>query len=113
MAEGKYTITLSDGTSLSGLKLSGNNFVSKREVNADFFAGKLRNVEIAGPDDGMGLVGKHEVMELLQVAHYELGKHGVEEGYYILLRDVPVEELERKRDRADIDYLAMMAGVTL
>ena len=113
MAEDKYTITFSDGTSLTGLTLSGNNFVSVSEVTASTFSGKLRNVVITGPDDGMGLVGAHEVMELLHVAHYEKAKHGVEDGYYFVLREVPEDELARLRDRADIEYLAMKAGVEL
>lgn len=113
MADSKYTITLSDGTALTGLTLNGGNFVSKKEVSAETFAGRLRNVVIAGPVDGFGLVGQHEVMELLQVAHYTKAKHGVEDGYYIALRDIPAEELERLRDRADIDYLAMKVGVEL
>ena len=113
MADSKYTITLSDGTALTGLTLNGMNFVSKKEVSAETFSGRLRNVVISGPDDGFGLVGQHEVMELLQVAHYTRAKHGVEDGYYFMLRDVPAEKLERLRDRADIDYLAMKVGVEL
>ena len=115
MAKGTFTVTLADGTQLGGLELNGNNFVSKKEVTAETFRGKLGKVTITGDAeaDEAGLIGEHSNMELVQVTHYTQATHGVDDGYYFVLRDIPAAELEKLQDRADIDYLAMMTGVTL
>ena len=115
MAKGTFTVTLADGTQLGGLELNGNNFSSKTKVTEETFRGKLAKVTITGDAeaDEAGLIGEHEHMELVQVAHYTQATHGMADGYYFVLRDIPAAELEKLQDRADIDYLAMMAGVTL
>ena len=115
MSNAKFTITLADGTQLGGLELNGNNFVSKKEVTEDTFKGKLGRVVIEGDAeaDDAGLIGTHEHMELVQVAHYTQATHGVEDGYYFVLRDIPASEIEALRNRGDIDYIAMMTGITL
>ena len=115
MSNAKFTITLADGTQLGGLELNGNNFVSKKEVTEDTFKGKLGRVVIEGDAeaDDAGLIGTHEHMELVQVAHYTQAAHGVEDGYYFVLRDIPASEIEALRNRGDIDYIAMMTGITL
>ena len=97
------------------MALNGNNFVSKTEVTAETFRGKLGRVVITGDAeaDEAGLIGTHEHMELVQVAHYTQATHGVDDGYYFVLRDIPAAELEKLQNRADIEYVAMMAGVTL
>ena len=108
MEKGAFKVTLADGTTIDGLRLNGNNFVSESEVTEATFAGKLSHVVIAGPKDADGaeLIGEHERMELLQVAHYE-------DGYYFILRDIPADKLEKAQLRGDIEYLAMMTGVEL
>ncbi|MBQ7154437.1 MAG: hypothetical protein IJR85_02640 [Synergistaceae bacterium] len=115
MEKGTFTVTLADGTQLSGLALNGNNFVSKTEVTEETFRGKLGRVVITGDAeaDEAGLIGTHEHMELVQVAHYTQAVHGCEDGYYFVLRDIPAAELEKLQNRADIEYVAMMAGVNL
>ena len=115
MATGTFTITLADGTQLGGLVLNGNNFVSKTEVTEATFKGKLSKVTITGDAeaDEAGLIGTHEHMELVQVAHYTQAVHGLDDGWYFTLRDIPAAELEALRNRGDIDYIAMMTGVTL
>ena len=105
------TITLSDGTVLSGLELNGDNFISKTEITPDAFRGKLSKVTIAGDADEW--VGEHDHMELVQIAHYTQATHGLADGWYFVLRDIPAAELERLQARGDIDYLAMMMGVEL
>lgn len=72
------------------------------------FAGKLGHVVIEGPDgaDDAGLIGEHEHMELIQIAHYA-------DGWYFVIRDIPADKLEKLRDRGDIEYIAMMTGVEL
>ena len=52
-------------------------------------------------------------MELVQIAHYTQATHGMEDGYYFVLRDIPAAEFEALRNRGDIDYIAMMTGVEL
>lgn len=115
MSKSNFTITLADGTQLGGLEMNGNNFVSKMEVTADTFRGKLGRVVITGEAeyDQAGLLGEHLNMELIQIAHYTQKKHGLIDGWYFVLKDIPAEKLERIQNRADLEYLAMMAGVEL
>ena len=115
MSEAIYTLKFSDGSQMTGLKLNGNNFVSVVEVSAADFRGKLSGVEITGTGEGVdgSICGVHEHMELVQIAHYTRGVHGVADGWYFVLRDIPAEEYEALKNRSDIDYIAMMTGVTL
>ena len=108
MEKGTFTVTLADGTQLGGLELNGNNFISKTELTTDTFKGKLSKVTITGDAeaDEAGLIGEHEHMELVQVK-----KYGDE--WWFILRQLSASELERLQIRGDIDYVAMMTGVTL
>ena len=109
------TITLSDGTQLSGLGLNGSNFISPVEVTADTFKGKLGKVVISGNSETVepGLIGEHEHMELVQIAHYTQAVHGCDDGWYFVLRDIPEAERKWLQLRGDTDYIAMMTGVEL
>ena len=97
------------------MELNGNNFVSKTEITADTFRGKLSKVVISGDAeaDDAGLIGTHEHMELVQIAHYTQAVHGCDDGYYFVLRDIPAAELEKLTMQGNIDYIAMMTGVTI
>ena len=114
MAKGTFTVTLADGTQLGNLVLNGNNFVSKTELTPATFAGKLSKVIIEGDAvaDEAGLIGTHEHMELVQVAHYTQATHGMNDGYYFVLRDIPAEEQEKRQLRADVDYALMLGGAS-
>ena len=114
MAKGTFTVTLADGTQLGGLELNGNNFFSKKEVTEETFRGKLSKVTITGDAeaDEAGLIGEHEHMELVQIAHYTQATHGMTDGYYFVLRDIPVEEQEKRQLRADVDYAIMLGGAS-
>ena len=102
-----YEIKLSDGTTLSNLKLNGNNFITEQEINTETFRGKLSSVTITGDEaDAYGLVGTHKNMELLQVK-----KYGSE--FWFILRDTPEEKIKLLTIEGNIDYLAIMTGVTL
>lgn len=96
------------------MELNGNNFVSKKEVTAETFRGKLGRVVIEGDAeaDEAGLIGTHEHMELVQVAHYTQATHGLADGYYFALRDIPAEEQEKRQLRADVDYAIMLGGAS-
>ena len=103
MEENKvYTITLADGTVISNLTMNGNNFVSETQITSDMFEDNLFEVTIG---DGE-FEEVHENMELVQIAQYG-------DDYYFVLRDLTAEEIEKLSIRADIEYIAMMAGIEL
>ena len=110
-----FSITFSDGSKLEGLKLNANNFVSDTEVKDATFAGKLQHVVIDGnaEADEAGLIGEHENMELIQIAHYTQKVHGCPDGWYFVLRDIPAAELEKTKIKGDIAYMSMMTGIEL
>ena len=110
-----FEITLADGTQLTDLELNGQNFVSKNEVTADTFKGKLSKVVISGDAeaDEAGLIGTHHNMELVQIAHYTQAKHGMPDGWYFVLREIPAAELEKAKMKGDIAYMSMMTGIEL
>ncbi len=63
--------------------------------------------------DTEGLIGEHDHMELVQIAHYTQASHGLADGWYFVLRDMPRDKLEALQTRGDIDYMAMMLDVEL
>ena len=105
---------MADGTQLGGLELNGNNFVSKTEVTEETFRGKLGSVVIEGDAeaDEAGLIGTHKNMELVQVAHYTQATHGLADGWYFALRNIPADEQEKRQLRADVDYALMLSGAS-
>ena len=110
-----FEIALADGTQLAGLELNGNNFVSQNEVTEATFAGKLSHVVISGDKeaDEAGLIGEHGQMQLVQVAHYTQKTHGMPDGYYFVLRDIPAAELEMAQLKGTVAYVSMMTGYEL
>ena len=96
------------------MELNGNNFVSKTEVTAEMFRGKLSKVIITGDAeaDEAGLIGEHEHMELVQVAHYTQAVHGCKDGWYFVLRDISASEQEKRQLRADVDFALMLGGAS-
>ncbi|MBQ7216811.1 MAG: hypothetical protein IJS39_12610 [Synergistaceae bacterium] len=105
-----YSVILSNGTELRDLRLSGNCFVSKVPVSAETFSGGLDRVTISGTQDGIEPcayeLGEHKAMELGRV-------FTVSGEWYFWLEEPSTEELRRLKDRADIEYIAMMTGVEL
>lgn len=103
-----YTITLSDESKLKNLTLNGNNFITAQEITEETFRGKLSRVKIECDDDGMmsDICGEFSNMELVQCR-----KYGAE--YWFILREIPPEKFEMLRLAGNIDYVAMMTGVTL
>ena len=102
MEERAWKVTLADGTSLSDLKLNGNNFISTTEVTKEMFEDNLAEVTIEGGD----AIEKHENMELVQIS-----KMGEE--WWFILRDIPAKELEQMALKAQLDYLRMMVDPEL
>ena len=104
-----YTIRLSDGTTLTGLTLNGNNFVSENEVTRETFAGKLNGVTITCDEENYSdeFTGEHAHMKLIQIAQYEwdAGK------WYFILSDMSEAELKELRLESRLDYLEMLEGM--
>lgn len=103
MEDKTYKIELSDGTVLENLKLNGNNFISETPVSEETFAGKLSAVVFS---DNEGHTESHSNMELVQVIFSE-------NAYWFILRDMTADEIAKIKNRADLEYLAMMVGVEL
>lgn len=97
MEEKTWKITLADGTSIGGLKLNGNNFISGTEITKELFEDNLSEVIIEGGDEAE----IHENMELVQIS-----KMGDE--WWFILREIPAEELKQMALDAKLDYLSMM-----
>lgn len=105
----RYTIILSDRTTIENLKMNGNNFVSETEISESIFDGKLSTVVIS---DNTGWEETHHNMQLVQVVYYD-ESYGVEPGWYFILRDLSEGEIFRNKVLSDIDYIAMMADVDI
>lgn len=105
-----WKITLNDGTILDNLTLSGNNFISQTEITPAMFTGKLKGVVIEcddeNPNDEFHIAGTHEHMRLDAIMKYP-------DGWHIILNDIPATEIEAAKNRADLEYLAMMMDVEL
>jgi len=103
-----YTIRLSDGTTLENLRLNGNNFISQTPITSDMFAGKLKKVWITSPgyDEGEEITQELNNVELVAIQKYP-------DGYNFILREIPSDELEQKRIKGDIEYIAMMSDIEL
>lgn len=102
--EESWKITLSDGTQLKDLKLSGNNYISKTKITEDDFKGKLSKVIIENETDKISVEREH--VELVQIVHYE-------DGYYFVLRQLSQDEIDKQKMQGDIEYLAMMTNTDM
>ena len=102
--EETWKITLSDGTQLKDLKLSGNNYISKTKITEDDFKGKLSKIVIENESDKTSEELEH--VELVQIVHYE-------DGYYFVLRQLSQDEIDKQKMQGDIEYLAMMTNTDM
>lgn len=102
--EKSWKITLSDGTQLKDLKLSGNNYISKTKITEDDFKGKLSKIIIENETDKTSEELEH--VELVQIVHYE-------DGYYFVLRQLSQDEIDKQKMQGDIEYLAMMTNTDM
>lgn len=98
-----YSVTLADGTVISGLSMNGNNYISKTEISADIFDGNLSSVTISDGENEETF----ENMDLIHLTAYDSGE------YWFALRELSEDEIERLQLRSDIEYLSMMTGVEL
>lgn len=98
----RYTITLTSGEKLTNLRTNGSYYISNKVVTEDTFLNNLYNVKISdGENETI-----YEVMKLIIVEQRE-------SEYWFALRDLTPEELERDRQWAAIEYMAMMSGIEL
>ena len=103
--EKSWKITLSDGTQLKNLKLSGNNYISKVKITEDDFKGKLSKITIENETDKTSEELEH--MELVQILDYG------DKGYYFVLRQLSADEIDKLKMQGDIEYLAMMTNTDM
>lgn len=102
MEKRTWTITLADGTTLEGLGLNGNNYISSKKITEDVFTDNLNTVTISD--------GEHEeVHENMELVH--ITKVGA--NYWFILRDLTAQELAEMKTQANIEYIAMMADIDL
>lgn len=106
-----YSVTLSNGKSFGSLGVSGDYFVSKEAVSAADLAEGMDRVIISGePAEGESwppiAAGVYTNLDVVHVFRAD-GES------YICIREHDTSEAEALRDRADIEYLAMMTGVEL
>lgn len=97
-----YSVTLADGSVISGLKLNGNNYISKTPVTAEQFAGKLTTVVISDGEESQEFTN----MDLIHVTKYA-------DEYWFALRELSEAELKEIKLRADLEFIAMMADIEL
>ncbi len=104
-----YTITLSNGEKIDGFTLKNNCLVTKNEITPAMFSGKLSPVTISGvkdendDEDWGGLVGTHKHMKVTYIKEKP-------EGYALALYDIPNDEWEQEKLRADVDFALMLGG---
>lgn len=103
MEENKtYTLILADGTRIENLTMNGNNFVSQTELTESMFEENLTPVTISdGEREEV-----HQFMELVQITEED-------DGWYLVIIDVPESELVLRKMNSNIQYLAMMSDIEL
>lgn len=98
-----YTIILADGTEINDLIENGNCYVSGSFVDDNLFTpDNLSFVKIMGDD---GLYMEYENM-VGNVVH-------LDDGHYIVIRQMTEDEKNRELINAKLDYIAAMTGVDI
>lgn len=101
-----YTVTINDSVSFNDLRLNGNNFVSSVEIDASAFPKAPFTAKISDGETETTM----ENVELVQVRQYG-------DEWWFILREIPVDELERKNMISQIQILEealnmILTGVT-
>lgn len=97
-----WTVTLDDGTTIGGLILSGNNFISDTELTPEMFDGKLSKITATDGDSTL----EWNNAELVQITHPD-------SRWWFVLRELSPEELFRATTKAKLDYLALVTDTDL
>lgn len=98
-----FTITLSNGTVFSDLKLNGNNFISDTEITAEMFEGGLLEVRISGDKGTVHTINHAKLIQIMELD----GK------WWFILAEMSAEELMFEKISSNIDYIAMMTDVEI
>lgn len=103
-----YTITLANGNVLRNISLNGSVFTTTNSISREDFAGGLKQVIISGPTDEASAwqPGTYRNMRLSYFRDAPDHKE-------FCLAFITETELEQIKQRADLEYVAMMAGVEL
>lgn len=101
-----YTITLADGSVLENLERNGNTFESAYMVDETIFEGKLGHIVV---NDG------ENDQEFENVVIVRLWNNDDENPtvWFFVLRELTQDEINQIQNRADIEYIAMMADIDL
>lgn len=97
-----WTVTLDDGTTIGGLTLSGNNFISDTELTPEMFDGKLSKATATDGENNL----EWNNAELVQITHPD-------DRWWFVLRELSPEELFRTTTKAKLDYLALVTDTDL
>lgn len=100
--EKPWKITLSDGTQIKNLELSGNNFISETKVTSEMFEGKLSKVIVEGQENGQPVKNEYGQMELILI-----------DDNHFALRELSQDEIDKLKMQGDIEYLAMMTETNM
>lgn len=107
-----YTLKLSDGSEIGGLRMVNNTLRSVNEITREMLAGKMSPCVITG-ESGEGEDSDWGNMAR-EYAHGELVYiRRIGDEYALALREIPEDEYERAKTAGDIAYLSIMTGVEL
>ena len=105
------TAKFSNGTILTGLEQNGDCLVSKAPVTPEMIQDGLHKVIFSSDGEGFEPAGRYYAGEHSNMIFGDI--FTVDGEYYFWLDEMSPEELNRLKNRADIDYLALMTGVDL
>ena len=106
-----YSLILSSGKSFTGLEANGDYFETASPLAAEDFSGLMSRVSVVDNGNNDGVVPPVEagIYTDLEVCHI----FSADGKSYVCLKHKDTSEADALRDRADIEYLAMMTGVEL
>lgn len=105
MEKETWTITLADGTSLEGLELNGNNFISETEIDESIFEGNCSTVKCVSSSGEEHTISNAELQQQKQYKDVP--------GYWLSFKTKTEDEIKYENLQSQIDYLSMMADVTM
>lgn len=105
MEKETWTLTLADGTSIEGLELNGNNFISDEKIDEAIFDGNCSKVICTS---SAGEEVTIENAELQQQRQYQDVP-----GYWLSFRTKAADEIRYEGLQSQIDYLSMMTDTAM
>ena len=105
MEKETWTLTLADGTSIEGLEMNGNNFVSESELDESIFDGNCSKITCKSSTGEEKTIENAELQQQKQYRDVP--------GYWLSFKTKTEEEIKYENLQSQIDYLSMMADVTM